>query len=106
MSLNNPEPAPAPNAGEPCWPLVIKDMEERHVHGVKKYGTPLCVGDGRKALVDAYQESLDMAVYLRKAIAEDNDRQARFEIAVTEMRREGYGLTLSQEQRLRRALGW
>jgi len=93
-SLNTPEPAPIPNAGQPVWPLAITDIKEyacqfgerrkaaevaclialdgceRNDIGTKKYGTPLCVGDGRNALVDAYQESLDLLVYLRKEIEE------------------------------------
>jgi len=67
---NKPEPAPKPNKGEPIWKLVIKDMEERDRVGREKYGTPLQAFNGRKPLVDAYQEVLDLAVYLRQAIEE------------------------------------
>ncbi len=75
MSLNAPEPSPRPESGQPIWPLVIADMEERDRVGRAKYGTPLCSGNGRDALVDAYQEALDLAVYLRQAI-EDRKRSA------------------------------
>lgn len=67
--LNAPQPAPVPG-GVPVWPLVIADMTDRDHAGRLKYGTPLTTGNGRDALVDAYQESLDLAVYLRQAIAE------------------------------------
>lgn len=45
-------------------------MKERDQEGRRKYGTPLQAGNGRDALVDAYQEALDLCVYLRQAIAE------------------------------------
>lgn len=38
--------------------------------GRRKYGTPLQPFNGRDPLVDAYQEVLDLAVYLRQAIWE------------------------------------
>jgi hypothetical protein len=38
--------------------------------GVRKYGTPLQAHNGRDGLMDAYQEALDLAVYLRQLIAE------------------------------------
>ena len=45
-------------------------MEERKRIGIKKFGTPLQAHNGRDALVDAYQEILDTAVYLRQRIEE------------------------------------
>lgn len=76
-SDNAPQPAPKPNAGAECWAAVIADMHERNALGTAKYGTPLCVGDGRDALVDAYQEALDLAVYLKKAILERDAARAQ-----------------------------
>jgi hypothetical protein len=38
--------------------------------GRRKYGTALEANNGRDALMDAYQEALDLAMYLRQAIAE------------------------------------
>lgn len=67
---NKPEPPPRPNDGRPIWELVIEDMRARDAAGRAKYGTPLQAHNGRDALVDAYQEALDLAVYLRQAIAE------------------------------------
>jgi hypothetical protein len=37
---------------------------------LQRYGTLLQAGNGRDALVDAYQECLDLACYLRQAIEE------------------------------------
>ena len=69
-SPNVPEPPPLPGTGRPVWEMVIEDMRARDQFGREKYGQPLRVGDGRNSLVDAYQEILDLAAYLRKAIAE------------------------------------
>lgn len=68
--LVSPQRRPRKTAGRPIWELVIEDMQERDRRGRKKYGTPLQAGNGRDALVDAYQEALDLAVYLRQAIEE------------------------------------
>lgn len=64
------QPAPRPGNGRPIWDLVIEDMKERDHVGRARYGRPLQAGNGRDALVDAYQEALDLAVYLRQAIEE------------------------------------
>lgn len=69
-SLNIEQPPPIPNNSPAIWDLVVADMVERNKEGIKKYGTPLQAGNGRDALVDAYQESLDQTVYLRKEIEE------------------------------------
>lgn len=63
------QPDPTPATGD-VWALVIADMAERRRVGIARYGTPLQPGNGRDALVDAYQEALDLAVYLRQAIEE------------------------------------
>lgn len=65
-----PQPDPKPTDGTPVWDLVIADMRERDNDGRRKYGTPLQANNGRDALVDAYQEALDLAVYLKQAIVE------------------------------------
>jgi hypothetical protein len=64
------QPKPTHNANPPVWALVMKDMELRDQLGRQRYGTPLQAHNGRDALVDAYQEALDLAVYLRQAIYE------------------------------------
>jgi hypothetical protein len=40
-------------------------MKERDNFGRKRYGTPLQVGNGRDFMEDAYQELLDLVVYMR-----------------------------------------
>lgn len=64
------QPPPQPGEGD-VWKLVIADMEERHDVGIARYGTPVQPFNGRNSLVDAYQEALDLVVYLRQKIEED-----------------------------------
>lgn len=65
---NKEQPSPIQNDSTPIWDLVIADMRERDNVGRQRYGTPLQANNGRDALVDAYQEALDLVVYLRQAI--------------------------------------
>jgi hypothetical protein len=64
------QPMPTPNDKAAVWPIVMADMQARHELGIKRYGTPLQPFNGRDALRDAYEEALDLAVYLRTAIYE------------------------------------
>jgi hypothetical protein len=64
------QPPPQPTRGRPVWDLVIEDMRARDQHGRAHYGVPLQAHNGRNALIDAYQEALDLVVYLRQAIEE------------------------------------
>lgn len=86
-----PEPPPVPNDKPALWDLVIgdiqamdlgtlgtwativHDMMARDAFGRAKYGTPLQAGNGRDAIVDAYQEALDLCVYLKQALVEKYD---------------------------------
>jgi hypothetical protein len=68
--LNAPQPPPKPRNSRPIWELVIEDMQSRDAVGRERYGTPLQAHNGRDSLVDAYQEALDLSVYLRQAIEE------------------------------------
>lgn len=79
MNLNAPQPPPTAGEGEAVWPLVFNskalviaelvkaDMRARHELGITRYGTPLRVWNGRDAVIDAYQEALDLIVYVRQA---------------------------------------
>ena len=69
-TLTTPQPSPTPNSQPAIWDLVITDMQARDRLGEKKYGTRLQPFNHRDALVDAYQEALDLVVYLRQAIFE------------------------------------
>lgn len=74
MDANKPQLAPHRNGNRAVWDLVIEDMQQRHAMGIEKYGTPLQAMNGRDSLVDAYQEVLDLAVYLRQQIEERDER--------------------------------
>lgn len=54
--------------------LVREDLEQRERLGVERYGTSLQPHNGRDALRDAYEEALDLACYLRQAMAERDGR--------------------------------
>lgn len=64
------QPLPVPNKGTPIQTLVILDIHERMQTGIKRYGTPLQANNGRDALRDAYEESMDLTCYLRQMIEE------------------------------------
>lgn len=66
----NAQPEPTKNDKPAVWDLVMQDMRGRDRFGLEKYGTRLQPFNGRDALVDAYQEALDLVVYLRTAIYE------------------------------------
>ncbi len=95
MSAIEDQPPPNPNSKPAIWPLVIKDIERvgcggistrvrplliadmgaRHELGIERYGTPLQPFNGRDALIDAYQEALDLCAYMKQA-AEERPNEA------------------------------
>lgn len=68
------QPAPTAGRGPSIQDLVRADIDARCAEGVRRYGTLLHAHDGRDTLVDAYQEAMDLAIYLRKAIYERDGR--------------------------------
>ncbi len=70
----NEQPAPVPNDNPAVWGLVQQDMIARDELGAKRYGTRLQPHNGRDCLRDAYEESLDLCVYLRQVIYERDGR--------------------------------
>lgn len=78
--LHTPERAnregdqPLPTVNDlPCiQDLVIKDIEQRKEVGRRRYGTVLQPFNGRNSLLDAYQEALDLAIYLRQLLEEQS----------------------------------
>lgn len=66
-AIHEPDPQPGKeNVGE----FVIADIQARIEAGAKKYGMVLQSHNGRDALMDAYQEAIDLVMYLRQAILE------------------------------------
>lgn len=49
---------------------VIEDIDARKQVGLERYGTLLQAFNGRDALMDAYQEALDLVVYQRQVLEE------------------------------------
>lgn len=68
-----PQPMPSRSTGPDILGLVVRDLADRARVGLKKYGEPLRPNNGRDALLDAYHEALDLAMYLRQAL-EERDR--------------------------------
>lgn len=64
-----PEPPPTPGKTD-IWPLVLDDIQARVEAGRLKYNTVLQSHNGRDALIDAYQEAIDLTLYLRQLIEE------------------------------------
>lgn len=64
------QPDPIPNDRPHSWQLVMRDMMERDSFGLRKYNVHLQPHNGRDTLQDAYQEALDLCVYLRTALFE------------------------------------
>lgn len=50
--------------------LVVDDMKARKLIGLARYGTMLQANNGRDAIIDAYQEAMDLCCYTQQAIAE------------------------------------
>lgn len=98
MAIIEDQPAPKPSTRTPAWELVVKyisnnyrddendgnvlkvieDGRKRDALGRERYGVPLAAGNGRDSMIDAYQELLDSAAYLRTELNEhgiDPDRK-------------------------------
>lgn len=64
------QPAPKSADGPAIVDLVVSDLAERKRLGVERYGMALQAHNGRDALRDAYEEAMDLCVYLRQVIEE------------------------------------
>lgn len=108
-SYLKPQPPPTATDSAAVWPQVVDharrffdepheaqllellatDMEGRDAFGRQKYGMPVRVDNGRDHLTDAYQEALDLCVYLkaedlrqRAAAGRADDRDLRDALAM------------------------
>lgn len=68
------EPAPIKNEKPAVYTLVLQDVQERAKFGYTKYKTFLQPGNGRNALKDAYEEALDLCMYLRQKLYEEQGK--------------------------------
>ena len=64
----NTQPPPIHTDEVPTVDTVIADLETRKQMGIKKYGVALQPSNGRDSLQDAYEEALDLCVYLKNEI--------------------------------------
>ena len=53
---------------------VLADLKSRAEMGKQKYGHYLETDNGRNALQDAYEEALDMCMYLKQKLLEDEGK--------------------------------
>ena len=58
------QPLPKPVDGPIMHEVVINALEERLAIGIRRYGQPLRAFNGRDAAQDAFEEVLDLSVYL------------------------------------------
>ena len=68
------QPLPIVNDSPDVQSMVIEDIRARREVGIERYGTALQPHNGRDALRDAYEEAIDLAMYLRQMIAERDGR--------------------------------
>lgn len=74
----NTKAQPAPRVGrESVTDAIVQDLLSRREHGKVKYGTELMTHNGRDAMVDAYQEALDLVMYFKQTLME---RDAKAEL--------------------------
>jgi hypothetical protein len=66
----NGAPMPVPTDGPSMHDLVAADLAGRKAFGLARYGSLLQAHNGRRALQDAYEEILDLAVYLKQHLVE------------------------------------
>lgn len=69
MSATKNQPDPKPGKIR-VIDHVLVDVAKRSEMGKKKYGTYLQTQNGRDPLWGAYQEAIDLVMYLRQAILE------------------------------------
>lgn len=68
------QPQPTINDNPILQELVMQDMAKRLELGIERYGTGLQADNGRDMLQDAYEEALDLCVYLRGIMYERNSQ--------------------------------
>lgn len=73
------QPNPTPTAETPTYLHVIADIRERAAAGLNTYGTYLQPNNGRDSLQDAYEEALDLALYIRNEMLRRDGEQRRVE---------------------------
>lgn len=70
------QPLPTVNEEPDIQSQVIADIAARREVGISRYGTALQPFNGRDSLRDAYEEALDLCMYLKQCMVE-RDRPAK-----------------------------
>lgn len=72
---NRPGDQPLPTTNDQAYiqDLVIADIEERRQVGIRRYGTALQPFNNRDAFRDAYEEILDLLLYVRQVRVERDE---------------------------------
>ncbi len=66
------QPLPTASTFDTVHEQVCADLMQRQALGISRYGQPLQPHNGRRALLDAYQEVLDLAAYLKQHLIEQD----------------------------------
>lgn len=69
------------------WPLVVKDMLERNEEGAVKYNRYLQTDCPDNMLQHAYEEALDLCVYLKTQIEKQKQELIRIDKVNNELKR-------------------
>lgn len=64
------QPLPTTNDHPVIQTLVETDIKARIAIGIQRYGSALQPHNGRDALKDAYEEAMDLTMYLRQVLYE------------------------------------
>lgn len=64
------QPSPKKNDHPVIQDMVREDIETRKQLGIERYGTALQPHNGRDMILDAYEEALDLVIYLRGVLYE------------------------------------
>lgn len=67
------QPLPVVNDHPDIQSQVIADIEARRQVGIGRYGSALQPLNGRDTLLDAYEEFMDLTIYLRSVLTERDD---------------------------------
>jgi NTP pyrophosphatase (non-canonical NTP hydrolase) len=83
---------PIVNERDDIQSQVIADIMERREVGIKRYGTALQPFNGRSATRDAYEEAIDLAMYLKQMLVEVSEGLLTIEEYQDEVGETGEGL--------------
>lgn len=64
------QPLPVKNDALDIQSQVIADIEARREVGIQRYGTALQPNNGRDMLRDAYEEAMNLTIYLKGCLVE------------------------------------